>query len=158
MLRQVARVGQRPERSEQRVRQFRPAAPLPRGTLRGLENLWLSLRAFGHDEQGDIVLVLRWEHIAGVGTEVYRTNEKTGFLLHLANRALLDGLSKLQMSTRKSPSSSPMRTGTLTEQDEAITQHDDSNADLRFAMLHGCQLTRIESWKHTSLHVRPLKT
>jgi hypothetical protein len=132
----VAGAYQRNHRLDQGFRKLGPAEPLPHGTLVGFKQLWLSRQAEHRDEQRDVVLSFRGEQVVRVRAVCHALNNQASFFPDLACSASFDGLTKLQVTARQSPSAGPVRARSFAEKRKLSTQNDDSDADEWGRWLH----------------------
>jgi hypothetical protein len=80
-----------------------------------LEYLWFTDKRVRGDEQRDVVLCLRSEHVVCVRAAGEGVDDKATFFPDLTRSTLFDGLAELQVTTGKSPRACTVRALSLAQ-------------------------------------------
>src|SRR5262249_35825539 len=129
--------------------------PFPALALVGFKKHWVSLGALCYKKQGDIMFVLAREHARDNASKTKISDGQARFFQHFTYSAVLGCLSKLQMSSRRTPVPCAMGITALTKQDVSISHNQHSCANQWSVPA----ITRAITFTHAALpvngHVTP---
>jgi hypothetical protein len=114
--------------------------PTPASALARFSNFGLARRSFGQDKEGHIVLTLKGEDVVRVRSRADMLNLQACLFADLAARTHLDRLAELEMAAGRCPTAGAVRAAPLAEQHSAVSDDEDTDADLRLGSGHRVEL------------------